>query len=195
MSRLKFTLLLLIVYTTQNVHAQKGGNTLAEQYQNLIMYSGGYPGYKQIRQQKVDLLWKNVSDTLAAQRLLLKEAKLQLGSDDQAFLASKAELENVKKENALFKARTGRNSVLGLYVETGTYNMIMWGIIFLLGAGLGFAIYRSTSALKEARYRTGLYNDLTGEFQKHKVNSNEKEKKLARELQTERNRLAEMSGR
>ncbi len=193
---LKFKILLfLIIYTTVNLHAQKPGTTLAQQYQDVVMKSGSYQGFKEIRQDKLDLLWKNISDTLNKERALLNEAKAKLGSNGKAALASKTELENAKKELAVSQARVDQISLLGIYMEKGTYNLIMWGLIFLLGAGLAFAIYRSSSSLKEARYRTGLYNDLTEEFQKHKVNSNEKEKKLARELQTERNRIAEMTGR
>lgn len=195
MSRLKITLLLLIIYTTLNVQAQKPGTTLSQQYQDVVINSGSYQGFKEIRQDKLDLFWKNISDTLNKERALLAEAKAKLGSNDQAALSTKSELENARKEVAQSKARVDQISLMGMYLEKGTYNMVMWGLVLLLGAGLAFAIYRSSSSLKEARYRTGLYNDLSEEFQKHKVNSNEKEKKLARELQTERNRIAEITGR
>ena len=85
--------------------------------------------------------------------------------------------------------------MLGMPREKSSCTMVMWSIVALLAAALAFAIYRSNLSLKEVRYRTGLYNDLSEEFQKHKVNSNEKENKLACELQTERNRVAEFMGR
>ncbi len=193
---LKFRIsLLLIIYTSLNVQAQKPGTTLSQQYQDVVMKSGSYQGFKEIRQDKLDLFWKNVSDTLTEERAQLAEARAKLGSNDQAALSSKTELENARKELEVSKARVDQISLLGIYLGKGTYNMIMWGLVLLLGAGLAFAVYRSGSSLKEARYRAGLYNDLSEEFQKHKVNSNEKEKKLARELQTERNRIAEMTGR
>ncbi|MES2874580.1 MAG: hypothetical protein V4708_12720, partial [Bacteroidota bacterium] len=195
MSRLKFTFLLLIIYTTVNVHAQQPGTTLAQQYQDVVEKSGSYKGFKEIRQDKLDLLWKNISDTLNKERALVNETRAKLGSNDQAVLASKTELENAKKELALSAARVDQISLLGIYVEKRTYNMIMWGLVFLLAGSMAFAFYRTNSSVKEARYRTGLYNDLSEEFQKHKINSNEKEKKLARELQTERNRIAELTAR
>ncbi len=195
MSRLKFTFLLLIVYTAQIVQAQTPGTSLAQQYKDVVINSGSYQGFKEIRQDKLDLFWKNISDTLTKERAMLNEAKAKLGSNDQAALASKAELENAQKELTVSKTRVDQISLLGIYLEKGTYNLIMWGLVLLLGAGLAFAIYRSSSSLKEARYRTELYNDLSDEFQKHKLNANEKEKKLARELQTERNLMAEMKGR
>ena len=192
--KIKITLL-LIINTTVAVQAQQSGTSLAQQYHDVVERSGSYQGFKEIRQDKLDLFWKNISDTINKERRLLNEAKAKLGSNDQAALASKTELENAKKELALSQARVDQISLLGMYLEKGSYNLVMWGLVLLLAAALTFAIYRNKSSLGEARYRSGLYNDLSEEFQKHKVNANEKEKKLARELQTERNRIAELTGR
>lgn len=195
MSRLKPTLIFLIICITISVQAQTARPTLAQQYQDVVMKSGSYKGFREIRQDKLDLFWKNIADTLNKERALLNETKAKLNSNGQAVAASKTELENAQKELALSEARVDQISFLGLYLEKGTYNMIMWGLVLLLAAALTFAVYRNRSSLREARYRSGLYNELFEEFQKHKVNANEKEKKLARELQTERNRLAELTGR
>ncbi len=195
MSRLKLTLLLLIIYTTVNVQAQKPGTTLAQQYQDVVINSGSYQGFKEIRQDKLDLFWKNISDTLARERQLKNDANARINGSSQSVSQAKTELESVKKQLEQSKASVNQVNLLGIPLEKGTYSLIMWGIVALLSAALAFAIYRSKSSLREARYRSGLYNDLNEDFQKHKVNANEKEKKLARELQTERNRIAEMTGR
>ena len=195
MSKLKLTLLLLIIYTTVNVHAQKPGTTLAKQYRDVVMRSGSYQGFKEIRQDKLELFWKNISDTLARERALKNEANARIQGSAQSVEQSKIELDSVKKQLEESKASVNQVNLLGMPLEKSTYSMVMWSIAALLAAALAFAIYRSKSSLKEASYRTGLYNDLSEEFQKHKVNANEKEKKLARELQTERNRVAELTGR
>jgi len=195
MSKLKSILLLLIIYTTVHVHAQKPGTTLARQYQDVVMRSGSYQGFKEIRQDKLDLFWKNISDTLARERALKNEANARIQGSAQSVDQSKIELESVKKQLEESKASVNQINLLGMPMEKSTYSLVMWSIAVLLAAALTFAIYRSNSSLKETRYRTDLYNELSEEFQKHKVNANEKEKKLARELQTERNRIAELTGR
>lgn len=195
MSRLIPTLLLLIIYTTVNVHAQTPGTSLAQQYQDVVVKSGSYQGFKEIRQDKLDLFWKNISDTLAKERQLKNEANAKIQGSAQTVSQAKAELESVQKQLEESKASVNQVSLLGIPMEKGTYSMFMWGLVGLLGAALAFAIYRSRSAVNEARYRTGLFNDLSEEFQKHKISANDKEKKLARELQTERNRVAEITGR
>ena len=195
MSRLKTTLLLLVIYTTVNVHAQKPGTTLARQYQDVVMRSGSYQGFKEIRQDKIELFWKNMQDTLARERALKNEANARIQGSARSVEQSKIELDSVKKQLEESKASVNQVNLLGMPLEKSTYSLVMWSIVALLAAALAFAIYRSKSALGEARYRTDLYNDLSEEFQKHKVSANEKEKKLARELQTERNRVAELTGR
>jgi hypothetical protein len=196
MTRLKLPLLLLlIIHTSFSVHAQKPGATLAQQYNDVVMRSGSYQGFKEIRQDKLDLFWKNISDTLAKERQLLTNANAKLLTNAQDVIKSKVELDNTQQELAGSRASVNQVSLLGIPLEKGTYSLMMWGLVLLLAAALTFAIYRNKSAANEARYRTELYNELAEEFQKHKVNANEKEKKLARELQTERNLIEEMKGR
>lgn len=195
MLRLKSTLLFLIICTTVNVQAQTPGTSLAQQYQDVVVRSGSYQGFKEIRQDKIELFWKNIQDTLTRERQLRNEANAKIQGSAQTVNQSKTELESVQKQLEESKASVNQVNLLGIPVDKGTYSMIMWGIVGLLTAGLVFAIYRSKSSVNEARYRSGLFNDLTEEFQKHKAAANEKEKKLARELQTERNRIAELTGR
>ncbi|MHB1179238.1 MAG: hypothetical protein ACYCZO_13005, partial [Daejeonella sp.] len=149
----------------------------------------------EIKEDKLQALWKNVSDSLQRERQLLNEAKATLLSNEQGASASKAQLTAAQQELEQSKAQVNQVSFLGIYIEKATYNLIMWGIIFLLAAALAFTLYRTKASVKEARYRVGLFNDLADEFQKHKTNSNEREKKLARELQTERNRISELTAR
>jgi hypothetical protein len=71
----------------------------------------------------------------------------------------------------------------------------MWGLVIAFGLALLIVILRTGGAVREAKYRTKLYDELTEEFQAYKAKANEKEKKLARELQTERNKVDELMGR
>lgn len=187
--------LLLIAFISSTASAQKPGTTLPQQYIDVVVKSGNYNGFKEIRQDKIELFWKNIQDTLVKEKQLLNEAKARLGNVDQEIAKAKTATEQAEAAMAEAQARKDQINLLGIPMEKASYNMLMWGIVLLLVLALVFAIYRSKSAVTEARYRTGLFNDLTDEFQKHKVSANDKEKKLARELQTERNKLAELTGR
>ncbi|MEJ7780818.1 MAG: hypothetical protein WKF68_14640 [Daejeonella sp.] len=191
--KLKF-LTLLIIYTSLYVQAQQPGTPLSKQYEDVVVKAGSYQGFKEIKEDRLQALWKNMSDSLQRERQLLNEAKAKLLTNEQGVSSSNAQLAAAQKELEQSKARVNQVSLLGIYLEKGTYNSIVGGFLFLLIAGLAFSVYRTNKSVKEARYRIGLFNDLTEEFQKHKANSNEREKKLARELQTERNKMAELTG-
>ncbi|MES2109156.1 MAG: hypothetical protein V4577_10430, partial [Bacteroidota bacterium] len=92
-------------------------------------------------------------------------------------------------------ARVNAVNFLGIYIDKSLYNMIMWGLVIALGITAAIVIYRTGSFSREAKYRVDLYNELDEEFKAYKAKANEKEKKLARELQTERNKVDELMGR
>lgn len=189
-----FFFLFLSIYTTQTF-AQVQAPSLADQYQEIVGRSGSYQGYKQVREARLQALWKSSMDSLQRERQLLREAEARLTSNDDSVSGIRAELETRTKELATAKASKDELSILGISVEKGTYNVFVWSLILLLAGGIAFLTYRSAAARKEAKYRTDLYNELFEEFREYKAKANEKEKKLARELQTERNLIADLRGR
>jgi cell division protein FtsL len=191
--QLKFITLLIISVST-NVWAQQPGTSLSKQYEDVVAKAGSYQGFKEIKENKLEFLWKSMSDSLQKERQLLKEAQAQLLKNGQTANKSKAGLATAQLELEKSEARVNQVSFLGIYLEKNNYNLIMWGLVIILAACLAIAVYLTRKSVKEAHYRIGLFNDLSEEFQRHKTNSNEREKKLARELQTERNKMAEFSG-
>ncbi len=85
--------------------------------------------------------------------------------------------------------------ILGVVLSKTTYNLIVWGLVAVFGITAIAVIASSGRAKREARYRTQLYTELEEEFKVFKTKANDKEKKLARELQTERNKLDELLGK
>lgn len=187
--------LLLIIYVSLNVQAQQTGITLAQQYNDVVVKAGSFKGFKEIKEARLQELWRNIIDSLQRERQLLNETKAKLISNGQTVIQSKAELKNVQEELKQSQARVNEVSFFGIYLAKGTYNIIMWGLVLLLAAALALAIQRTKASLTEARYRSGLYNELSEEYRDYKVKANEKEKKLARELQTELNKVAELTAR
>ncbi|HEY0245822.1 MAG TPA: hypothetical protein VGC01_09685 [Mucilaginibacter sp.] len=136
-------------------------------------------------------LWKNFTDTLNANRRKLLDA--QAKATAQAKAITDLQAESASKDAVTAKA--DEISIFGISLAKNTYSAIMWGLVIILGATAAVVIVRTGSLKHEATYRTGLYNELEEEFKAYKTKANEKEKKLARELQTERNKLDELMGR
>jgi len=159
--------------------------SLYGQYQYLLTKVYNY------QKPFVAALWKNYTDTLRAVGNQLKAANDKVAGQAKTITGLQADV--AAKDQAL--TQTDSISFLGMDLTKTSYNMIMWGLVLVVGAIAVMVIARSGGYRKEAVYRTMLYNELEEEFKTFKSKANEKEKKLARELQTERNKLDELTGR
>lgn len=143
----------------------------------------------------VTSLYKNLRDSMNVDRKKLQDAEAKLAA--QTKTANDLQNDVNEKEKSLEQSNARVNAVnfLGIYIPKAIYNLIMWGLVIALGVTAAIVIYRSGSHSREARYRINLYNELEEEFKTYKAKANDKEKKLARELQTERNKVDELMGR
>jgi len=165
--------------------APKVDKSLYGQYQYLLTKVYNY------QKPFIEAMWKNFNDTLRGVRNQLKAANDKTVEQTKTITGLQADV--ASKEEALTK--TDAISFLGIDLSKSTYNIIMWGLVLIIGIIAAVVITRSGGYRKEAVYRITLYNELEEEFKTFKVKANEKEKKLARELQTERNKLDELNGR
>lgn len=159
--------------------------SLNGQYQYLLTKVYNY------QKPFVDALWKNFMDTLKSTRNQVKDNQAKLAAQTTTISGLQSDI--TTKDQAL--AQTDSISLFGIALSKTAYNLLMWGLVIVLGIIAAFVIARSGGARNEAVYRTTLYNELEEEFKAFKAKANEKEKKLARELQTERNKVDELSGR
>jgi Skp family chaperone for outer membrane proteins len=165
--------------------APKVDKSLYGQYQYLLTKVYNY------QRPFVDAIWKNYTDTLRGAHNQLKAANDKIAEQAKTITGLQADV--TAKEQAL--TQTDSISFLGIDLTKSSYNLIMWGLVLAIGAIAAIVIARTGGYRKEAVYRTTLYNELEEEFKTFKAKANEKEKKLARELQTERNKLDELTGR
>jgi hypothetical protein len=163
--------------------------SLNGQYQYLLSKLFRY------QQPLVSALWKNMRDTLTIERRKLKEAQTKLAAQTQDIATLKTDV--ATKDQTLSESNAKRDEIklVGISFTKATYNIVMWGLVIVFGLAAAIVIARSGAHSREAKYRIKLYNELDEEYKTYKVKANEKEKKLARELQTERNKLDELLGR
>ncbi|MEO8886590.1 MAG: hypothetical protein ABI367_11045 [Mucilaginibacter sp.] len=173
------------IATVPAVTAPPVDKSLNAQYQYLLTKVYNY------QQPFVAALWKNVMDTLNTNRRKLKDVQATVTIQTKTITDLQADV--ASKEASLSASDT--IDIAGVTLPKTTYNLIMWGLVIIFGAVAAVVIARSGSNKNEAAYRTQLYNELEEEFKTYKSKANEKEKKLARELQTERNKVDELMGR
>lgn len=168
--------------------------SLNGQYQFMLSRTRTSPdGYKMVAKYRLDQLWKNVSDTLRKERAERKGLQQKL--TDQGKTVSYLKTEISGKDASLNESTDKLNEIkfLGISFDKGTYSIIVWSIIGVLVIALIIIVARSGKSISEAKHRSQLYNEISDEYQAYKSKAVEKERKLARELQDERNKLEELT--
>jgi len=168
--------------------------SLNGQYQFMLSRTRTSPdGYKMVAKYRLDQLWKNVGDTLRKERAERKGLQQKLA--DQGKTVSYLKTEISGKDASLNESTDKLNEIkfLGISFDKGTYSIIVWSIIGVLVIALIIIVARSGKSISEAKHRSQLYNEISDEYQAYKSKAVEKERKLARELQDERNKLEELT--
>lgn len=147
------------------------------------------------QEPQIASFYRSLKDTIDATKAKLKQTEAKLDAQVKTASDLQSDVSDKEKSLALSNSRVNSVNFLGIYIDKSLYNMIMWGLVIALGITAAIVIYRTGSFSREAKYRIDLYNELDEEFKAYKAKANEKEKKLARELQTERNKVDELMGR
>ncbi|MDO3627441.1 hypothetical protein [Mucilaginibacter sp. BT774] len=171
---------------------QLNAKSLSNQYQYMLSKT------LRFQQPLLAALWKNVTDTLTKERNDVKAAQAKLSADAKLIDSLKTASANAAKEPAGSQSSSTPSdtiSMFGIVLSKSTYNLVMVGLVIGLAIALAIVIGTTAKHKYEARHRTELYEEIEEEFKTYKAKATEKELKLARELQTERNKLDELLGR
>ena len=196
---MKKNLLLMLALFLINLHSQaqntdttKVDPSLKGQYQSLLSKSKTLNGYKLVNPVRLSSFWQSIRDSLNTTQKQLSEVKKKISEQSNQIESLQKNISGTTSSLANSNARINEISFLGISFTKTNYNTLVWGLILLLALTLTFIILRSAKHIHEAKYRSTLYEEISQEYQNYKVKANEKEKKLARELQDERNKLEEI---
>jgi len=167
-------------------------HSLDGQYQDLLKRSWTQQGYKVINPSRLDALWRSVQDSLRTERKKSPSLQAKINEQADSIRELKTKIEASQQNLEKSTAAVNEVSLMGVAVDKSTYSTIMWGAVITLAAALLIVVFTAGRSIREAKYRRQLYDEISAEYQAYKVKANDKEKKLARELQTERNRVEEL---
>ncbi len=191
---------ILLLTTSNTIFAQDStvasDPSIEGQYKEILQKSkNNDQGFKIINPARLQSYHRTVLDSLNSTNSALALTNAKLVSQEKTIRTLSKEAKAY--QDSLNKSENLNDSMnfIGIQIEKSSYRLIMWGLVIFLAAVLAFTLFRSTSYRKEAKYRIKLYDELFEEHQAYKVKANDKEKKLARELQTEKNRVEELLSR
>jgi len=193
MTTIRISLLLslfsIIGLNAQETETQKPKtNTISQQFEDLLDNSNNYQDYKVVKLNSLNKLKANTADSISAFKVQITELQAQINTQQEEIKTLNQTLEETK--TTLEETRAEKDSIffLGIPMSKGGYMGMMWGIVAVLALALVFFIFRfkgSNAHTQEARKKLA---DLEVEYDEYRKKALEKEQKMGRLLQDERNK-------
>lgn len=197
-SRIIFTTVLsFIVITTTHAQGETEASDLNEQFEELksssnSVKSGSGREYKVINLQDLNRLWNDVQDLMAVSReeLQTTQSKVEALNQEVSKLSDRVEEQQAIVQESEHAAT--HITVLGLDIQKDKFEAAFWITTAILLALLAVAIYQYKRSREVTRRTQMNFMELQEEMEELRKTSLEKERRLRRELQTERNMMEEM---
>ena len=167
---------------------------LKERFDVMKTNSQTYGEYKVIKEYILDEFWKLTIDSIAKQHAGQLESNNKISLLNQELLATQNELktQQASVEEIVFDSK--HISVVGIPFGKGAFIVISAVII----AGLTLMVVITLARMKIVnagmKEKTLLVHSISQEHEEYKHKALDKQTKLSRELQNERNKLLEMRG-
>ena len=166
--------------------------TLQEQFIFLKERSSTYEDKKVIRLRNLDEFWANVRDSVATVRQQLNSTQSQIDAHEQEMASMKEELQEGQAAVQASQYDSTHISVLGIDVLKAGFLSFFWITVSILTLMLLIAIYQYRNSKRVTSKTQKNLRALQREIDDFRKKSLEKERKLRRELQTERNHVEEL---
>lgn len=166
--------------------------TLRERYLVMKMKSQNYQEYKVIKENILDGMWKIVLDTMTAKQAAIRKSQAE-AKNLQAELNKNIETLKAKENsmNDIVFAST-HIRVLGIDFDKGFFAGLFGAILVIAGLVLAGVLYSMRVLKKNLNEKEGLATAISSEYEDYKRKAMDKQTKLSRELQNERNKLQEL---
>ncbi|WP_200976073.1 hypothetical protein [Echinicola sp. 20G] len=164
------------------------GGTIESQFEYLNDASNNYQEYKVVKKTNLDKIKSNILDSLKVFKDQIVEKNAKINEQNAEIKQLNSGIENTKNElNTALEAKDSF-PILGLQVYKTTYSTIMWSVIIALGIALAFFIFKYSKSHKVISQTRKDLTETKDEFENHRKNTLERERKLKRQLVDEMNK-------
>lgn len=192
MKKFLFASLTLLAVNTA-VAQTSSETTIDEKFQELITNSNNFKGYKVVDTDQLTTLQQLTSNRIA-------ELKQEIASSKESFKQQQAkvadlqdELDALRLQLETLTAQKDEIAVLGMSLSKAGYNTAMWSLVGILFLALALFVVRfKRSHVHTAEARKNLA-EIEKEFDAYRVKALEKEQRLGRLLQDEKNKQLKLA--
>lgn len=193
MKKFLFASLFVLCFTSLTFAQTSTETTIDEKFSELITSSNNFKGYKVVDSDELTKLQQLTSNRIS-------ELKEEIAAANKAALAQK---EKIGKLNAnveslelqLKEVTADKDSIafLGMPFSKASYKSLMWGIVAALVLALALFIFRFKKSHVHTQEAKKNLAELEKEFEAYRAKSLEKEQRLGRLLQDEKNKQMKMA--
>lgn len=166
--------------------------SLNERYRILRDNSPTYNEYKEIKGYLLENWWKIVMDSVDAQKAEIRTANTRIQALENEVKNAQEAVKKKDESMAGMIFDSTHIQVLGINMQKGFFITLVSIIVAALIVVMVFVGLRMKWMRSEMKEKIDLANRLNKEFEEYKRNALDKQMKLSRELQNERNRAQEM---
>lgn len=192
MNKILFSSLLLL-YINVTVAQVSTETTIDEKFQELITNSNNFKGYKVVDTDQLTTLQKLTSNRIAELKEEIASSKQATDAQEAQMAQLRSDLESMEAQLNTVTSEKDNISFLGMSLSKAGYNTTMWSIIGVLVLALALFVVRfKRSHIHTTEARKNL-NELEKEFDAYRVKALEKEQRLGRLLQDEKNKQLKLA--
>lgn len=189
---MKLSILMVLCLSIGYGQQQNPDNPISSQFEKLIESSNNFKEYKVVKQTELSILRKNTDNYIKDLNLTIRDLEKQISSEKQAQANIQGELTAALNDNKELTSEKDSISILGFLLDKSIYNILMWTIVGILSAVL-ILLYlqfkKSKVVMDKSKIDLATAED---ELELLRRKSIEKEQRLGRQLQDERNKLSRL---
>ncbi len=192
------TILLLLTLSCSLAYSQPAEKVvedkdlnLEERYKEMKSTSQTFKDYKVIKEIVLDKVWKITADSIAKKEGQLAEAEKEIATlkDELTSVRNSMQAQQTSMEEVVYDST--HISVLGVPFSKAVFILLSAAVVGGLAFVLSIAFARVKIANSLVKEKTLIADAMTHELEDFKKKSMEKQTKLSRELQNERNKWQE----
>lgn len=194
MMRLLFSFLCISLFSL-NIHSQNAdkANPIDEEFSELMETSNDFKGYKVVDYDKLTALQDKTSIFINGLQQEIEGFAESIDGQKEEIAGLKADLAEIKLQLEAVTAEKDAITFLGMPFDKTSYKLIMWGLVGILILSLGLLVIRYKKSHIDTREAKKNLVETEKEFEAFRTKSLEKEQKLGRLLQDERNKLMKVA--
>lgn len=156
--------------------------TITSQFDYIYRVSNNFQEYEVVKKSNLEQLKANVLDSIRTMSKEVSDLKFHMSTLDDSVVIVKDLLAAEIEQKNLAIADRDNFTFLGIGVQKTAYSSMMWILVLVLSVALAFfalQYFRSSSKISKAEKDL---IDVQEEFEQHRKNTLERERKLKREL-------------